>query len=505
MRHRRRMLTLLLLMCLCAFSTGCLRMAAEAFVNLAPGSAMSPHPPPSVMYTDSYFDGTKHVAPLVFTPLAPIAILDLPLEIVWDIVLIPSQVLDVYSRRIDQKRMMIANMEPFTLAQEGYFKEFKKKIRTLDSKQQAFAMISLTRSFLQDPEKYQPYVAFLYSLDNKYIGDFVLDSLDFKSDSVLTDHLFQLGLRPAVFPHEHAVFNAVKYLRLHINDRPPEYSTAKQLSRIRILLRYGCNPNSIPEYHCRYVRDFSSEDFDGETSLDMARSALEDFSNNGNHEEEALLKEIVHLLEIYGAQTAKELNLVRNHKRMPLAHFYRQKQLEYFRRRLSVATRDEKRDAMQWIELGGQPRQVFEPYCRLLLDDGIPLDAHWFQDNSPIVCLAECAPTEYYQFAFENGLKASDYPESAIVAKLCKYAVSALPEKNSYLEFLHLLLRNGFNPNIPMDQDDKTALDILYNAFRPEYPKAYSQKLVREMIDLVKKYGGVAYCDAPLNDSNKNK
>ena len=500
----RRLLVAMLAVCLCLFSTGCLRMGVAALVNFMPGAAMSPHPPPSVMVTDTYFDGTRHVAPLVLSPLAPIAIIDLPLEVIWDVFIFPTQLSMKASRR-ESARRMIAEMNPSSLAENGYFDEFKKRVQSIDSEQKTSTMANLARPFAKNPDKLRQYVDYLFSLDHS-CGDLILDSLYFKNETALTSHLFELGLNPADFPHEHAVFNAIKYIRQHIYGRPPEYSTERQFERVRILLENGCNPNSIPEYNCKYV-SWSGEDFEGETSLDMARIALDAFKKNGNEKEASFMKEIVLLLEKHGAKTAQELNLSRWFKSIKLKDFYEKRHFGHFKARMVVADRSEKEEAMLSIMRSGAPVKEFEPFCRLLLDDGIP-----FPDKAIIYGTPpKPRQIEAIEFAFANGLKGSDYPESPVIFQICSKFISFKEYDAGYIELLRLLLKNGFNPNVIFQPNTKwarTALSELERALRIiDHGFTYDsqgnlntspgrRKMVVEAIELLKQNGGLSLQDA---------
>ena len=503
--RNRGLLTVILMACLCVFSTGCLRMGAAVFMNVMPGAAMSPHPPPSIMVTDTYFDGTKHVAPLVLSPLAPLAIIDLPLEFVWDILILPTQ-LSLQASRREAHMREIAGMLPDVLARYGYYDEFKKRVQKKSLEENSGIMANLAWAYAGEPEKFRPYVDYLFSLDHRCGGDHVLHSLNFSSETALTSRLFELGLRPADIPYEHAVFNSMKYIHMHINGRPPEYSTEKQLERIRILLENGCNPNSIPEYNCKFVYR-EMDDFEGESSLDMARSALEAFHKMGNEKEEAFLKEIVLLLEKNGAKTAKELNMDRGFKWLKLYDFFHNRDFEHFRWRMGFAPRKEKEAAMWTIAYSKTPVEVFEPYCRLLLEEGIPFPSSLVLNFPPPT--PQMMP--FLQFAFANGLKASDYPESPVVVWLCNEVTRTVYDYDkSWIELLELLLKNGFDPNVPLPPVNKErALDILQWKERHtrEYPQvevwlsdrritlAEREKqaiMLREMIELVKQYGGMS-------------
>ena len=487
----------MLLVCLCVFSTGCLRLGADAMRNFMPGSAMSPSPPRSMMVTDSYFDGTKHVAPLVLTPLAPIAILDLPLEIVWDILIIPEQLsAKAYRRRSELK--MLANNPPVYMAEYGYFDEFKKRMRNSDAVQRKHTMAALATRFAQDPDKYRPYVDSLFSLDPGCC-DIMLDSLDFRSETALTGHLFELGLRPADFPHEHAVFNAMRNLRNYL--RPSEYYITKQLARIQLLLEHGCNPNSIPEYNCKYVRQ-EINDFCGESSLDMARNSVAEFT--GSEKEAGLLKEIVCLLEKHGAKTAKELNLSPFYRSMKLKDFFHKRDLEHFKGRMPVATDTEKNEAMEAIRWSGASAKEFEPFCRLLLDDGIqfPLKERFYTlfPLSPEIM-------DFVEFAFANGLKISDYQDAPVIYSHCDNFEMLEEYDAKKIEQLKRLLRLGFNPNVLVHRGKVsvtagetalsclqwalTKIDVYGHTINGKRPPG-RRRMIVEAIEIVKQYGGLS-------------
>ena len=119
--------------------------------------------------------------------------------------------------------------------------------------------------------------------------------------------------------------------------------------------------------------------------------------------------------------------------------------------------------------------------------------------------------TPFLQFAFANGLKASDYPESPVVVWLCNEVTHTVYDYDkSWIELLELLLKNGFDPNVPLPPVNKErALDILQWKERHtrEYPQvevwlsdrritlAEREKqaiMLREMIELVKQYGGMS-------------
>ncbi|MBQ7652085.1 MAG: hypothetical protein IJS15_14075, partial [Victivallales bacterium] len=431
--------------------------------------------------------------------------IDLPFEFLWDILILPTQFSLQASRR-EGERWEIAKMMPLDLARCGYYNEFKKRVQKKSLEENSGIMANLAWAYAGEPEKFRPYVDYLFSLDHRCGGDYVLDSLNFNSETVLTSHLFELGLRPAEYPHEHAVFNAIKYICQHINGRPPEYSTLKQLERIRLLLENGCNPNSIPEYNCKYVYR-EMDDFDGESSLDMARRALEAFHKMGNEKEEALLKEIVLLLEKNGAKTAKELNMDRGFKWLKLNHFFEKRDFEHFRMRMGFAPRKEKEDAMWGIAYSKTPVEVFEPYCRLLRDDGIPFPSSLLLNSFPMT--PQMLP--FLQFAFANGLKGADYPESSAIVRLCDMvAHNVYDYDKGYIELLKLLLKNGLDPNVPLPPANKSkALHILqfWERHPREYPQAWVSVngrritlaerekqgiMLREMIELVKQYGGIS-------------
>ena len=451
----RKVLTVMLLLFLCTFSTGCIRIGAQVMMGAM--SALGPTAAPDIMVTDTLFDGTRHVAPLVISPLAPLVIIDLPLEVLWDVLIIPAQLSMRASRRESQRRI-IAEMSPTLLAENGYFDEFRKRVQGFGLEQNSIVMTGLARSFAQNPDKFRPYIDYLFSLDHECGGDIILDSLFFKDETALTGHLFKLGLRPSDFPHEHAVFNAVKYIHLHIYGRPPEYSTERQLERIRLLLENGCNPNSIPEYNCKYV--WNIDDFQGESSLDMAREALAAFNKSENEEEAKCMREIVSLLERHGAKTAKQMNLSRSFKFMKLKNFCETRDLEHFRMRMSVATRKEKDEAMLSIMHSGTKMKELEPFCRLLRDDGIPFPYMSIKDGYP----PNPQSIDAIEFAFKNGLKLSDYIESPVIYKLCDKFLSFKDYDAEYIELLKRLLKIGFDPNIIIDPDtrlERTTLDIM--------------------------------------------
>ncbi len=506
MKNMRRALTIILLLFLCTFSTGCIRMGAQFMMGAM--SALGPTAPPNIMVTDTLFDGTRHVAPLVISPLAPLVIIDLPFEVLWDVLIIPTQ-LSMRASRKESQRRLIASMSPPLLAENGYFDEFRKRVQGIDQEQKSNVMVELARPFAQDPDKFRPYIDYLFSLDHECGGDIVLDSLFFKDETALTSYLFKLGLRPSDFPHEHAVFNAVKYIHLHIYGRPPEYSTERQLERIRILLENGCNPNSIPEFNCKYV--WNIDDFQGESSLDMAREALAAFNKTGNEDEAKCMREIVSLLEKHGAKTAKQLNLSRSFKLMKLKNFYEARDLEHFRMRMDVATRKEKEDAMLSIMHSGAKVKEFEPFCRLLLADGIPfpLDRS-IKDGYP----PNPQSIDTIEFAFNNGRNLSDYIESPVIYKLCREFCSFKDYDAEYIELLKRLLKIGFDPNVIIDPGtrwEKTTLTIMQRELEKiEHGNVFMtggivfvvpqeknvnydgrKRMIAEAIEILKQYGGM--------------
>jgi len=510
--NRRKLLILLLMGGLCAFFTGCFRIGEAVSSNFIPGMAMSPHPPPPVMVTDTYFDGTRHVFPLVFTPLAPIAILDLPLEIVWDVLLIPHQLCKKAAWSASE-RDRIAKMEPVNLALNGYFKEFQKRVRSIDTEQRAHTMEGLRGPFSGAPDKFRPYIDDLFSQDYG-CGEVILDSLLCKDDTILTSHLFELGLRPSDFPHEHAVFNAVKYIKNHFRFPYRDsfgYSTRGQLLRIRLLLEYGCNPNSIPEFRCKYVSMASYDDFEGESSLDIARNVLA--SLPGDEFEAKHLKEIVDLLEKYGAKTAKDLHLCDHIRIRKLRDFFQNRDLVRFKEVIAFATSKEKEEAMLAIYYSGATVKEFEPYCRLLLADGTP-----FPLNQ--ILYERMPPTpdkmDFIEFAFANGLQVSDYQDAPVLYWLCKRFYLNMGCDAQEVELLKLLLRLGFNPNVlveiigykgtPLEtRGETTALSSLqatlgridrFNEKTPNGEHSPEQrKMIVEAIELVKQYGGLSAKD----------
>ena len=492
---------LVLLACICISSTGCIRMAVAGMSTAA--SAMGPRPGPSVMVTDKYLDGTRHVAPMVLSPLAPIAIIDLPFEIVWDVLLIPMQ-LGVNSSRREYDKRRISEMSPALLAQYGNYDEFRKRIAQADPQAIVDIMANLARQYAQEHEKYRPYIDLVYqSKAMKECGEFALDSLNFREETEVTSRLFELGLRPSDYPMEHAVFNAVNCIhhRFHASYLvSPTYSTESQLKRIRILLENGCNPNSIPEYDCKYIKGQQMYIFKSETALDMAWEALDRCKLHKYEEEAAPLEEIVNLLEKHGAKTAKELNLSPFFMYAKLKDFYFNRDFERYKLRMKYASRREKEEEMERIMFTGDPIDFFEPYCRLLLADGIPFPASLIESTPPPPRIVKAV-----EFAFANALKASDYPQSPVVQRLCqKVCQDCMIYDPNCIELLNLLLKNGCSPNTTWHPDEQTALSILLEGqLRPntivlspivvasEVIKS-NRRMVLEMIEIVKQYGGVA-------------
>ena len=308
----------LCLILLCLLSAGCLRIADNAF-----GHAMSP----GVYHSyagDTYFYGTQLVGQCLTQPFAPLAILDFPFELVIDLIILPVQLIDAQGIS-ERRRQRAAQMSPVYLVRDGWMKEFKNHLPTMDSWSRSYLAKELvySESVSVGERKTCKYLKVLCEYDSGCLerllnSDICLRFRHYK----IYEYLFRHGFSVKDVSCENAVFFAVVSSYGHCILQ--EYKMA------RLLLQNGCNPNAAPPYMTTETHGkVSNTPLESEwkefwrwygkykdmTPLDIAISHLEQMKEENkesrNNKYDTLemnnAEELVRLLRRFGAKTADEL------------------------------------------------------------------------------------------------------------------------------------------------------------------------------------------------------
>ena len=287
---------ILLLINLCICSTGCLRLT-----NHAIGAAMSSMGPHAYHSTSPkfYFYGTNLCIREITTPtpLAPVAVIDFPLELALDLLILPGQCLD--AKNINQwQKEYFSHLSLGELAYGGYKSEFRRRLNELPPDQlnhQNIVEGILSESF-NDQRRLRPCFKILFQKDPRFIKAFLCSEkcMDRDNDIILLYILLHNLHKQA--SEEYAVFLYIGYNNVENN----------MLVLVKTMLKKGCDPNAIPPF-----QDKLKESIRGKSALDIVQDILEQSIKKGpnkftaeyNHQLEQLIK----LLKVHGAKTAKEL------------------------------------------------------------------------------------------------------------------------------------------------------------------------------------------------------
>lgn len=489
-----RWLFIAMMAVLCMMTSGCLRMTAEVGAQIMSGFG-SEHSEP-ILVNDKYFDGTRHVAPLLLTPAAPIALIDLPLEFVWDVVLVPPQLRWQITDYFKEQRRL-ANR---TLLQVICDRDISVALRRLKKSGDHYDNMIIGHLIWKDEadkKRMLPLIDAIFKSDIRFAEQALYDQNLLMGDNLeFYRYLFAMGLlSPKAFPREHAVYNAMEtMLGNYVEELEPH------LELVRLLLANGCNPNSVPYPNQLYPEPR----YVTLSALDLAEMTYKREAERNDVGRSISASKCIDLLKSYGAKSGRELNLRYDLYISTLSHFFSYRDLNRFKERLETVDQDEMAKALWHImhairwENPEFPDRM--PFVKALVEHGMKYP--YFLLCAPELFVPE--NMDFYEFMFENGLNPAEYPNEHAVWSCC-YNIIQLRGRaaNTYLEFLKLLLEKGCNPNsvpgrwcmhsfyLPKDIfPNPTPLALIsYYRMRRMYG-INAQATQKKAYDIVKGYGG---------------
>ena len=213
----RKLFLMATVFCLCIYSTGCLRLT-----NHAIGSAMSSMGPHAYHSTSPkfYFYGSNLCIREITTPtpLAPVAVIDFPLELALDLLILPGQCLD--AKNINQwQKEYFSHLSLGELAYGGYKSEFRRRLNELPPDQlnhQNIVEGILSESF-NDQRRLRPCFKILFQKDPRFIKAFLCSEkcMDRDNDIILL-YILSHNLHKQA-SEEYAVFLYIGYNNVEKN------------------------------------------------------------------------------------------------------------------------------------------------------------------------------------------------------------------------------------------------------------------------------------------------
>lgn len=318
MKNIRKQICLLGMIVTCLMSTGCLRIMTDAMGHSLSKGAYTSYA------GDTFFYGTKLVGATLQTPLAPIGIVDLPFELVIDVVVLPFQCVDakgMHQRRLER----IAKMEPVYLAREGLLDDFKLRLESMSTSHRCSLVDSLAHGetvthgrrifkFIRVMCEYDP-ACFEYLLNSRHS----LYHVHYK----VYQYLFRRGFSARNVQREYAVYFAM--VSSWGSGSP------RQLKMIKLLIDNGCNPNAMPpewkavehgdgemtplDFALKDFERYRTDQYKDKTPLDLALSQMENYRrqygdnppNKMKEDEMRCSEKLIKMLRDYGAKTSDEL------------------------------------------------------------------------------------------------------------------------------------------------------------------------------------------------------
>jgi hypothetical protein len=283
--------------CLCICSTGCLRLTNHA-IGVAM-SSMGPHAYQSTAH-NFYFFGSKLCMREIATPtrLAPVAVIDFPLELALDLIILPGQCLDAKNINKWQKEYF-SHLSLGELAYGGYKSEFRRRLNELPSvhlNHQNIVEGILSACPPWEQRRLRPCFKILFQKDPRYIKAFLCSEKCMNRENrLIIRDILSRNLHKQV-SEEYAIF-----LYIGHNNAGKD-----MLDLVKTMLKKGCDPNAIPPF-----QDRLKESIRGKSALDIAQDYLERASKMPQHkftlEYIHYLQQLIKLLKDHGAKTAAEL------------------------------------------------------------------------------------------------------------------------------------------------------------------------------------------------------
>ena len=328
-----------------------MRMLREGFEQaLAPGVYHGPEE------TNEYYYGTKAALMGIATPLFPVAIVDLPFELVFDTISLPFQVAKdkgwnpAFKQRLMQDGGLFET--EFLIRYDNNWPVFQKRIT--DPRYYYFYQSSRMGYIFECLDGRSDhafrYIDFLYKIDARYATDLLCDDRCLQAQFYpLYKKMFKKWLRPKEVPSEHAVFSAVIANR----DAEPQL-----LELVTLLLNNGCNPNAptetAPPDHWAHIHR-TQPDCIEKTALDEAEYLAEFYHRPENirSEKYKTYDKLVALLRSHGAKNYHELDRPKNTKpyRKPLGlmDYYLFRDPQRFMDHLKTASQEELDETMKKV------------------------------------------------------------------------------------------------------------------------------------------------------------
>ena len=282
---------------LCICSTGCLRLTNHA-IGVAM-SSMGPHAYHSTAH-NFYFFGSKLCIREIATPtrLAPVAVIDFPLELALDLIVLPFQCLD--AKNINQwQKEYFSHLSLGELAYGGYKSEFRRRLNELPSdhlNHQNIVEGILSACPPWEQRRLRPCFKILFQKDPRYIKAFLCSEKCMNRENrLIIRDILSRNLHKQV-SEEYAIFLYIGHNNAGKN----------MLDLVKTMLKKGCDPNAIPPFQDRLKESIRSK-----SALDIAQDYLERAENEPQNkftlEYILYLKQLIKLLKDHGAKTAEEL------------------------------------------------------------------------------------------------------------------------------------------------------------------------------------------------------
>ena len=489
----------------CLLLTGCVRVAKTIdgiFWGSGSGALIDPN--------TKVFYGTREIAPYLATEYAPLALLDLPFEILYDSVFLPFQGMNALDRMMREGNT-IRRWRLVDYIYRRDFKRFKKRLSYGSYSEDALLYCwneHLRRGDLM------PYIDLMLKRDRRYMRDLMQSRhYMYPSNFGLVRHAFDRGMRVEDFPKECAVVNAVN------NLFDPKITSAdieffeKQVDLIQFLLEHKCNQNAVNEnVHDTFLYDPNwSWDHPYPTALDQALifSSSECREGVSEAEQYAISERLLALLRQYGAKSGRELKLWRNLPNLGIGSFFYLSDFDRFKERLPKAEQKDKQRLLEDIITkpekyeGRAVSDVFQYFDLLLVSDVSIAKNMLFQDS-----MLFSKNIEFYRHAFASGLSPKDFPEEHAILSFCTNLTYYTVGYDKYAtEFLRMLLDNGCNPNHVREKVcfhrgsgsysesgpyRNTALDCIRNHWqskRPVISPKEREKLLKEIEQILLEHG----------------
>ncbi len=519
--------------------------------SLAPGAYHGPEE------TNEYYYGTSAALLGIASPLFPIAIVDLPVELVIDTILFPFQMAERNGSLPGQKSRFMKDGSVFELEllirYDHHWPLFQKRIT--DPRYNYFYTSSQMGNIFNCLDGHFDhafrYIDFLYKKDARYAADLLCDDRCLQAQFYpLYQKMFKKWLKPAEVPSEHAIFSAVIANR----DAEPQL-----LELVTLLLENGCNPNAptviSPPNNWAHIHRTQSNCIE-KTALEEAEYLAEYYHRpeNLSSQKYQVYDRLVALLRSHGAKTFQELNRrpqYRNpyleQKPLGLSDYMHFRDLQRFKDHLKTATQEELNETMdKALSKWPNPSPQWHPDVFLLWDKSFAnhmeyiqlLSAHGarfptnllysynFMTLPPRAVADKNTQLKYivfhqeqadlmpfaplYQYAFAHGLSPADEPRECAVLCFCTHVAKEAKTYNPNIPvFLQMLIQAGCNVNatVPSQLDifntphNQTALDVIKLGIKGVYSNSYLgdqkeyQRLLTELQDMLIRAGAKSYND----------